>query len=106
MKRYNEEDKARNLVSEEGEYRWGLYGYNGMDRMEYAEVRDVASGEVVISWYGYDGYGRRMVRGEAGRGEMRTVFDGLSFEVVREGVTWERAADDGGGAGGGVAGGK
>jgi YD repeat-containing protein len=80
-------DGDGNLISEEGEYRRGLYGYNGMDRMESAEVTDVASGEVVISWYGYDGYGRRTVRGEAGRGEMRTVYDGLSFEVVREGET-------------------
>jgi RHS repeat-associated protein len=59
-----------------------------MNRMAGSEVVDLVAGEVTITGYGYDGYGRRTIEEEAGREGMRVLYDGLSFEVIREGVVY------------------
>ncbi|MDR2178224.1 MAG: hypothetical protein LBP20_09335 [Treponema sp.] len=38
----------------------------------------------VTSRYAYDGLGRRTAVQEAGGNTIRTLYDGLSFEVIRD----------------------
>jgi RHS repeat-associated protein len=79
-------DKDGNLIGETGRNRTVKYEYNGQNRMVYSEV--VEGSVRSITGYEYDGLGRRTIVQEAGREGMRTVYDGMSFEIIREGVTF------------------
>jgi RHS repeat-associated protein len=81
-------DADGNLVREEGPRKEAGYQYNGRNRMEYAEVTDRASGERVRSEYRYDAYGRRTLAQEEGGETLRVLYDGISFEAVREGPSY------------------
>jgi hypothetical protein len=56
--------------------------------MVYSEIRDMVKGIVIKIEYAYDGYGRRTVVKEADREGMRTLYDGMGFEVIRESVVY------------------
>jgi RHS repeat-associated protein len=79
-------DKDGNLTGEEGLRRSAEYGYDGRGRMVYSRVR--SAGGVRAAWYGYDGLGRRTVVRDEGGPAIRTLYDGMSFEAVREGETF------------------
>jgi YD repeat-containing protein len=81
-------DKDGNLLKEEGLRRKAEYGYNGLNRMVYSEVTSVGAKSRVNTSYGYDGAGRRTVVQDAGGERVRTLYDGLTFEVIREGTTF------------------
>jgi RHS repeat-associated protein len=82
-------DKDGNLLSERGAYREAEYTYNGQNRMAASAVTDrTGTPSRVSTQYAYDAYGRRTITQDAGREAMRSVYDGLSFEVIREGVTF------------------
>jgi YD repeat-containing protein len=57
---------------------------------ERTEYRYNAAGQQnrITTQYRYDAYGRRTITQEAGGDAMRTVYDGFSFDVIREGVTF------------------
>jgi RHS repeat-associated protein len=80
-------DPDGNLLREAGVLREAIYEYNGQDRMASSVVTDRGTRTRVTSRYGYDGLGRRTVVQDSG-GTMRTLYDGLSFEVIREGETY------------------
>jgi RHS repeat-associated protein len=75
-----------NLLSGQGLRREAEYEYNGQNRMTYSEV--TSGRERAISAYAYDGFGRRTVTLDEGGEAMRTLYDGLSFETIREGPTF------------------
>jgi RHS repeat-associated protein len=81
-------DADGNLVREQGPRKEASYQYNGRNRMEYAEVTDAAGGEGVRSEYRYDGLGRRTLAREEGGETLRVLYDGGSFEAVREGPSY------------------
>jgi RHS repeat-associated protein len=81
-------DADGNLLSEKGLRKEAEYGYSGRNRMEYAEVTDAAGGERVRSEYRYDGLGRRTLAREEGGETLRVLYDGGSFEAVREGPSY------------------
>jgi RHS repeat-associated protein len=81
-------DADGNLVREQGPRKEASYQYSGRNRMEYAEVTDAAGGERVRSEYRYDGLGRRTLAGEEGGETLRVLYDGMSFEAVREGPSY------------------
>jgi RHS repeat-associated protein len=82
-------DKDGNLLSEKGARREAEYRYGGQNRMEYSRVTSLAgSNSRAESRYAYDGLGRRTLAQDAGRGAVRTLYDGLGFEAIREGETF------------------
>jgi RHS repeat-associated protein len=78
-----------NLLNETGDYRSAEYRYNGQNRMAYSEVTDHTNGAVSASEYAYDVFGRRTVTQDAGRTAMRTLYDGFTFEVIRDSETFQ-----------------
>jgi RHS repeat-associated protein len=70
--------------TETGDYREARYEYNGQNRMAYSEVRNKEKNTIATSKYVYDAYGRRTLAQDEGRSAMRTLYDGFTFEVIRE----------------------
>jgi RHS repeat-associated protein len=59
--------------------------------MIYSEVTDLIGNSRATAVYKYDAYGRRTVTEDGSAeesGVMRTLYDGFSFEAVREGATF------------------
>jgi RHS repeat-associated protein len=54
--------------------------------MAYSDTVDRIGNDRIIT--DYDGFGRRTIVQDTGYEAMRTVYDGFSFEVLREGVTF------------------
>jgi RHS repeat-associated protein len=81
-------DMDGNLLSETGGYRSAEYRYNGQNRMAYSGVTDHTNGATAVSEYAYDAFGRRTIAQEAGRTAMRTLYDGFTFEAIRESETF------------------
>jgi RHS repeat-associated protein len=77
-------DKDGNLLTEKGDYREARYEYNGQNRMAYSETRNKEKNTIAVSKYTYDAYGRRTIAQDEGRAAMRTLYDGFTFEVIRE----------------------
>ena len=66
-------------------------GNNAVDALRFAKASDVISytdHTHVITDYRYDSFGRRIHTGERTKTGMRTIYDGLSFEVVKEAETF------------------
>jgi RHS repeat-associated protein len=80
-------DREGNLLSERGVRKTAQYGYNGASRMTLSAVTDLVAGSRTISHYAYDAFGRRTLMQDDGGEMMRSLYDGLSFDVLRESVT-------------------
>ncbi|GHV87843.1 hypothetical protein AGMMS50267_02030 [Spirochaetia bacterium] len=81
-------DKNGNLLSERGTRKTATYQYNGQNRMASSEVAEAGRQSRSTAQYRYDAYGRRTITQETGKDAMRTIYDGFSFDVIREGVTF------------------
>jgi RHS repeat-associated protein len=80
-------DKDGNVLIEKGLRYEARYQYNGQNRMAYSEVTNHIEKTHTRSVYAYDAFGRRTVTETIGQ-PIRTVYDGQSFEVIREGETF------------------
>ena len=81
-------DKDGNTLGEQGWYEARRYEYNSRNRMEYSEILNHTDKTHTTTMYRYDALGRRtMTTNESGQ-SVRTVYDGRSFEVIREGETF------------------
>jgi RHS repeat-associated protein len=81
-------DMDGNVLSEKGLRYEAHYEYNGQNRMTYSETTSHADRTHAASFYAYDALGRRTLT-ESITGQMlRTVYDGRSFEAIREGETF------------------
>ncbi|GHU73578.1 hypothetical protein FACS189450_13630 [Spirochaetia bacterium] len=81
-------DKDGNLLNEKGLRREAEYRYDGQNRMTYSQAVSHIRNSQTESRYAYDALGRRTLTQDTGRGAVRTLYDGLSFEVIREGETF------------------
>jgi RHS repeat-associated protein len=81
-------DREGNLLSERGVRKTAQYGYNGASRMTLSSVTDLVAGSRTISHYAYDAFGRRTLVQDDGGEMVRSLYDGLSFDVLRENVTF------------------
>jgi YD repeat-containing protein len=86
-------DRDGNLLTETGGYREARYEYNGQNRMAHSEVTDRVKNTAAVSEYTYDAYGRRTIAQDTGRAAMRTLYDGFTFEVIRESEAWHIRED-------------
>ena len=56
--------------------------------MEGSDIINYRDNTHVITDYRYDSFGRRILTAERTKSGMRTIYDGLSFEVVKEAETF------------------
>ncbi|MCL2243647.1 MAG: DUF6531 domain-containing protein [Treponema sp.] len=81
-------DKDGNVLSEKGLRYEAKYQYNGQNRMIFSEVTSHTERINTVSSYRYDALGRRTITENVSGQMLRTVYDGRSFDVIREGETY------------------
>jgi RHS repeat-associated protein len=81
-------DRDGNLLSEKGLRREAEYRYSGANRMTWSSVTDHAGRTRTASSYAYDAFGRRTTVRDEGGDAVRTLYDGFTFEAVREGAAF------------------
>ncbi len=77
-------DKAGNLLSEISSERIAKYAYNSQNRLIYCEVTDNVAKTYVQTTYAYDAFGRRVIVQDKGEAAIRTLYDGLTFDVIKQ----------------------
>ncbi len=82
-------DKTGNLLSEEGAARSVKYGYNAQNRLAYSEVIDKSDKTYSQTNYAYDAFGRRVLVQDAEEAALRTIYDGFTFDVIKQSPTYE-----------------
>ena len=76
------------MREEQNDYYLKRYEYAGFNRMEMSDIINYRDNTHVITDYRYDSFGRRIHTAERTKSGMRTIYDGLSFEVVKEAETF------------------
>ena len=84
---YTYDEEGNLLREEQTDYYLKRYEYAGFNRMEVSDIINYQDNTHVITDYRYDSFGRRTHTVERTKWGMRTIYDGLSFEVVKEGET-------------------
>ena len=80
-------DNAGNLLTEESSFRSTKYAYNALNRLIYCEVLDKAEKTYAQTTYAYDAFGRRVIVQDKGEAAVRTLYDGLTFDVIKQSST-------------------
>ena len=81
-------DKDGNTLSEKGLRYEASYQYNGQNRMVFSVATSHVEKTRVVSAYAYDALGRRNLTQSVTGEVLRTLYDGGSFEVIREGESF------------------
>ena len=76
-----------NLLTEESSRKITKYAYNSQSRLIYCEVTDNLEKEYSQSTYAYDAFGRRILVQDKGEAALRTLYDGLTFDVIKQSPT-------------------
>ena len=82
-------DNMGNLLTEESALKSTKYAYNSQNRLIYCEVTDKSKKEYAQTNYAYDAFGRRVLVQDKGETALRTLYDGLSFDVIKQSPTFE-----------------
>ena len=77
-------DNAGNLLTEESANRTTKYAYNAQNRLIYCEVLDKAEKTYAQTTYAYDALGRRVLVQDKDEVALRTLYDGLTFDVIKQ----------------------
>ena len=77
-------DNNGNLLSQTGSLKHSIYEYNPQNRMVRSRVVDDEARTIASTRYGYDVLGRRTLVQDNNAATLRTLYDGLSFDVVKE----------------------
>ena len=77
-------DKNGNLLTEEGEKRSVKYAYNSQNRLIYCEVTDESEKTYLQTSYSYDAFGRRSIVQDLDDTAIRTIYDGLTFDIIKQ----------------------
>ena len=77
-------DNNGNLLEEAGAAKTASYEYNPQNRMVRSRVIDDEARTIASTRYGYDPLGRRTLVQDNGATTLRTLYDGLGFDVVKE----------------------
>ena len=75
-----------NLLTQESALKTKKYAYNSQNRLIYCELIDKVQKTYVRTSYAYDALGRRVLVQDNSEAPLRTVYDGLSFDVIWQGV--------------------
>ena len=71
-------------MSQTGSLKHSIYEYNPQNRMVRSRVVDDEARTIASTRYGYDVLGRRTLVQDNNATTLRTLYDGLSFDVVKE----------------------
>ena len=82
-------DNMGNLLTEESQLKTTKYAYNSQNRLIYCEVTDKSKKEYSQTTYAYDAFGRRIIVQDKGEAPLRTLYDGLTFDVIKQNPTFE-----------------
>jgi len=85
---YTYDEEGNLLTEEQSDYYLKRYEYAGFNRMEASDIINYRDNTHVITDYRYDSFGRRIHTAERAKTGMRTIYDGLTFEVVKEAETF------------------
>ena len=88
IKQKQSSTRGEALREEQSDYYLKRYQYAGFNRMEVSDIINYTDNTHVITDYRYDSFGRRTHTAERTKSGMRTIYDGLSFEVVKEAETF------------------
>ena len=77
-------DRNGNVLSQTGSLTQSVYEYNHQNRMVRSRVVDDEARTIASTRYGYDPLGRRTLVQDNNAATLRTLYDGLSFDVVKE----------------------
>ena len=81
-------DRMGNLLTEESALKSTKYAYNAQNRLIYCEVTDKSKKEYARTTYAYDAFGRRIIVQDRGEAALRTMYDGLSFDIIKSSPTF------------------
>ena len=81
-------DKDGNTLSEKGLRYEARYEYNAQNRMVYSQVTSHVEKTHTTNSYVYDAFGRRTIVQSVTGQALRTLYDGQSFEAIREGESF------------------
>ena len=81
-------DANGNLLTKINLYKTEEYSYTGTNRMKKSVVTDHIKKTKTITHYDYDAFGRRTLVQDEGGKIIRTLYDGLSFDIIREQETF------------------
>ena len=81
-------DRMGNLLTEASAIKTVKYAYNSQNRLIYCEVTDRANKEYAQTTYAYDAFGRRILVQDKGEAAIRTLYDGLTFDIIKQGPTF------------------
>ena len=81
-------DNYGNLLSEKSTNKTAEYSYNSENRLVYCEVIDQDAGTYLKTSYAYDAFGRRTLVQDFNQPALRTIYDGLSFDVIKQSPTF------------------
>ena len=85
---YTYDEEGNLLTEEQSDYYLKRYQYSGFNRMEMSDIISYTDNTHVITDYRYDSFGRRIHTAERSKTGMRTIYDGLTFEAVKEAETF------------------
>ena len=79
-------DANGNMLSSESLYSVKFFDYNESNRMKLSTVTDLIEHSYTATTYAYDGFGRRTLTQTQGETATRTLYEGTSFEILRQGT--------------------
>ena len=82
-------DSLGNLISEESKEKTARYAYNSQNRMIFCEVADKSKKEYVQTIFAYDAFGRRVSVKDKDQVAVGTLYDGLTFDVIKQSPVFE-----------------
>ncbi len=80
-------DKMGNLLTEESAGKTIKYAYNAQNRLIYCEVTDKTEETYAQTTYAYDAFGRRIIVQDKGEVALRSLYDGFTFDVIKQSQT-------------------
>ncbi len=84
-------DEMGNLLTQDSGFKRIKYAYNSQNRLIYCEVINDAEKTCLQSNYAYDALGRRVLVRDVGEAALRTIYDGLSFDVIKQSPSFDNA---------------
>lgn len=81
-------DKMGNMLTEESSFKTVRYSYNQQNRLSNCEIIDRKEKIYSQTSYAYDSFGRRVIVQDKGEPSIKSIYDGFSFDVIKQGPAY------------------
>ncbi len=81
-------DKMGNMLTEESSFKSVRYSYNQQNRLINCEVIDRNEKIYSQTSYAYDAFGRRVIVQDKGDASIKSIYDGFSLNVIKQGPAY------------------